>query len=217
MNKLKELRKAKKVTQVEVAKYLGITNTAYSQYETEKRGMNADILLKLSEYFNVPVDAILGRDDAAAEQLAAPVVPGFITEPLPPETARIPILGSVRAGYGGLAIQEEIGFLDVGDDLKRRFPDAYVLYVKGDSMTPEANHGDLAICNPQPIVDNGDVAIICINGDEGTVKRVYLDKKGLTIVPSNPDYQEVHYTPEQVRTYPVNIIAKVVEIRHRYS
>ncbi|MCL1858158.1 MAG: helix-turn-helix domain-containing protein [Oscillospiraceae bacterium] len=59
--KLRELRENKNVTQSEIAEYLKITRSAYSQYESGKRQMNYDTLCLLSDYFAVSIDYLLGK------------------------------------------------------------------------------------------------------------------------------------------------------------
>ena len=61
MEKLKELRKALKQTQTDLATYLGITVSAYGNYELGQREPDIKTLNKLADYFNVTVDYLLGR------------------------------------------------------------------------------------------------------------------------------------------------------------
>jgi len=61
--KLKLLRKEKGVSQKVVAKALGITLSAYSNYEQGIREPSNDILIKLCKYFNVSSDYLLGLTD----------------------------------------------------------------------------------------------------------------------------------------------------------
>lgn len=63
MNRLKLLREEKKLTQSDISKILNITTAAYSYYENEKRDMTPDTILKLSEYFKVSTDYLLGKSD----------------------------------------------------------------------------------------------------------------------------------------------------------
>lgn len=57
---LKELRKAKGQSQETVSKFLGITNSAYSNYEQGTRQPDYDTLKKIAIYFNVTTDYLLG-------------------------------------------------------------------------------------------------------------------------------------------------------------
>ena len=61
--KLKELREENGHTQTDVAKFLNVKQNTYSQYETEKRQLPIDVLIKLSKFYGVSTDYILGLDD----------------------------------------------------------------------------------------------------------------------------------------------------------
>ena len=61
MLKLRELRENKRVTQNEIAKYLKISRSAYSQYESGRRQINYETLFSLADYYNISIDYLLGR------------------------------------------------------------------------------------------------------------------------------------------------------------
>ena len=60
MNTIKELRKEKGLTQTELAKILGLDQTAISKWELNKALPDTAILIKLSKFFNVSIDYLLG-------------------------------------------------------------------------------------------------------------------------------------------------------------
>ena len=60
--KLRELREENGYTQTDVAKFLNVKQNTYSQYETEKRQLPIDVLIKLSRFYNVTTDCILGLE-----------------------------------------------------------------------------------------------------------------------------------------------------------
>lgn len=62
-SRLKELRKNAKLTQVDLANFLGVTTPTYSRYESGFFKLDAYILCKLAEYYNVSIDYILLRTD----------------------------------------------------------------------------------------------------------------------------------------------------------
>ncbi|MBQ1595893.1 MAG: helix-turn-helix domain-containing protein [Clostridia bacterium] len=226
MNSIEHLRKQKGITQGELGAAIGVTKTAISYYENEKRQLTADILQKLAEYFGVSTDEILGLNESKQEPIGKPIDPAefppqtLTRQPLPDlekETALIPILGSVRAGYDYIAEEEMLGWLKVEPSFKAMHPQAFALYVKGDSMSPEIHHNDIAVCLPDQEIRDNDVAVICVNGDEGTVKRVRFEDNGLTLLPANPRYKAHRYTPEDVESLPVILRARVVEVRHQYK
>lgn len=61
MNNLKVLRETKKVSQAELARYVGVVRSAMCQYENGSRQIPDEIKFKLADYFNVSVDYLLGR------------------------------------------------------------------------------------------------------------------------------------------------------------
>ncbi len=61
--RLKSLREDLDLTQNAVAMYLNIKQNTYSQYESGKRQLPIDVLIKLSDYYNVSTDYILGLTD----------------------------------------------------------------------------------------------------------------------------------------------------------
>jgi transcriptional regulator with XRE-family HTH domain len=58
--RLKDLREDSDIPQRVIAEYLGIRQNTYSQYENGQRQIPLEMLVKLSEYFNVSADYILG-------------------------------------------------------------------------------------------------------------------------------------------------------------
>lgn len=61
MEVLKKLRKQQKLNQEELAKLLNVTTQAYSRYERGERELGYESLIKLSDYFGVSVDYLIGR------------------------------------------------------------------------------------------------------------------------------------------------------------
>ena len=61
--RLKELRKSRKLSQGDIANVLGVTRQAVSQYETGVRKPDYEMMEVLADYFNVDMDYLLGRTD----------------------------------------------------------------------------------------------------------------------------------------------------------
>ena len=80
-------------------------------------------------------------------------------------------------------------------------------------MEPDLRSGDIAIVEKQEFVASGDVAVVRVNGEDVTLKRVKLTQKGIMLIPSNPAYDPLFFDTAQITTLPVTIIGKVIEIR----
>lgn len=61
-NILISLRKAKKLTQEDVARYLNISRQAYCRYENDQREPSLDTLCKLADFYEESADTLLGRE-----------------------------------------------------------------------------------------------------------------------------------------------------------
>lgn len=61
--RLKLLREAKNVTQVQLSTYLGVSQEAVSKYECSDTFPGIDIIIGIAKYFNVSIDYLLGVDN----------------------------------------------------------------------------------------------------------------------------------------------------------
>ena len=208
MKNLKLLRKLKGASQQDVADYVGVTQSGYQKYETGQREPPIEVLKKLSEYFGVTIPELIS-DSANPQWLSFDQpAPDFVSI----TTVKIPVIGHVRAGYDALAEQAVEAYMEVEPAVKQRWPDAAALKVYGDSMLPELRDGDWVIISQRAETRPGDIAVICVNGSEGTIKRVEWSDAGLDLIPSNPAYGRQHFNPEDVESLPVVITARVVRV-----
>lgn len=129
------------------------------------------------------------------------------------EKVKIPVLGTVKAGYNYLAQENIVGYESV-DNISNP-EDYYALQITGDSMEPLFSDGDIAIVHKQDDFESGNTCIILINGDEATVKKVVRMEDGIDLIAMNPYYPVRHFSSEDMKKIPVKIIGKVVEARKR--
>jgi len=62
-DRLRELRKRKGITQRATAQFLDITDQSYQKYEYGTREPNHATIIKLANFFDAPIDYLLGRTD----------------------------------------------------------------------------------------------------------------------------------------------------------
>lgn len=103
--------------------------------------------------------------------------------------APVPLLGAVKAGYNYLAQENWIGTVDVETSLVGDGKDYFALKVKGDSMAPVFIEGDIVIIKKQNDCENNEFAVVIINGDEGTLKKIKKTDNGIILQPLNPAYR----------------------------
>lgn len=197
MNRLKELRIENGKTQKDLSKFLNITDVAYYYYESEKRDMSPEIILKLSNYFNVSTDYLLGKTD----------IRDVIVN-----IARIPILGTVKAGYDWLAEENVVDYITLKENIPN-IKEYYALRITGDSMLPLLSEGDIVIVHDQDDVESGQTAVVLINGEEATVKKLIKTNEGIELHSMNPYYPVKKFTYEDMKSIPVKIIGRVKEAK----
>ncbi len=61
--RLKDCRKEKGCTQLQVAIYCDLTEKAYQNYELQTREPKLGILLRLADFYEVSIDYLVGRTD----------------------------------------------------------------------------------------------------------------------------------------------------------
>lgn len=127
----------------------------------------------------------------------------------------IPVLGFVRAGIPMDAVEYIIDYEEISEDMARQ-GEFFGLQIKGDSMEPKFSEGDVVIVRKQPDVESGEIAIVLVNGDEATIKKVQKFNGGINLIPSNPSYDVMTYTDELIEKLPVRILGKVVELRAKF-
>lgn len=131
------------------------------------------------------------------------------------KSVQIPVLGYVKAGIPMTAIESIIDYEEISQE-QARTGEFFGLQIKGDSMEPKISEGDVVIVRKQETVENGEIAVVLINGDDATVKKFYKTDAGIKLVSTNPTYDPFFYTPDEVNTLPVIVIGKVVELRAKF-
>lgn len=121
---------------------------------------------------------------------------------------RLPIIGSIRAGEPIERLEYNEGYTLVDPDVLRG-REGFALRVKGDSMSGDRiMDGDIVIVVKQPEVQPHEIAVVAVNGEEATLKRVKIQGDMCMLVPSNPEYEPMLYPAKDV-----HIIGKVVEVK----
>lgn len=68
IEKIKELRKLRNITQVEMSKELGLSESAYGLYETGRRQMDIDAFVQICKILNVSPNELLGFKETDASE-----------------------------------------------------------------------------------------------------------------------------------------------------
>ena len=127
-------------------------------------------------------------------------------------SASIPVYARVAAGIP-LEASEEIVDREEIPKKWTEFGEYYGLRIRGDSMQPRIEEGDVVIVRKQSTADDGQTVIALVNGNDAVCKKLKVYKDGIALVSNNPIYPPMYFSTSDTQDIPVRIIGRVVEIR----
>lgn len=200
--RITKLRKEKDLQQKEVAEAIGMNRIILNRIELGKRPLRDDEAVALADYFHVTTDYLLKGKVSEQNHSSRGV--------------RIPVLGRVVAGIPIEAVEEILDYEEITPELAAT-GEFFALKIRGHSMDPRMMEGDVVIVRKQEDVESGDVAIVLVNGNEATVKRVKKQEEGITLIATNTSVYEPHfYSNKEIKNLPVQVLGKVVEMRRKF-
>ena len=199
--RIKSLRKAQQMSQLELAKRTGYTNrTTISKIEKGFIELNESGVLKFARVLGVTPAELLGLTEIKATS----------------ETSSFPIIGKVAAGFGKDAtVDDSLGSVEIPLSWLRGRPakDYFVLRVSGDSMFPTYQDGDLVLVLHQTTMNySGQVGVVSYDDNLGTLKKIEyaMGEDWMRLVPLNPQYAPITIRDEALEHCHVHGIAKMV-------
>lgn len=195
---IRKFREKQGLTQAELASRIGMSQQSIDRYENAGTMPREKVIQAMINLFGISRDELFGDKPAGT---------GVKT---------VPVLGTVVAGQPAYAAENIIGWEEVTERMAKQGK-LFALKVRGDSMLPEFKEGDTIIVKEQSDVESGEIAVVLINGDEATLKKVKKTKDGIMLYAFNPTVYEPHfYSNSEIESLPVRIIGKVVENRREW-
>lgn len=205
-DRLKAARKHAKITQLELAEKLGITQTSISDLERGK-SVSSSYSYQIAKICGVnPGWLVEGKgtmlDEAGVAGVSEPrgdyaignVRPAYE----PPTTRKAPVISHVQAGGWSEAIDIFApGYAERWEPVpETACPNAFWLEVRGDSMTAPAGlsipEGYLVLVEPSVQEENGSLVVAKLDDEnEATFKKLVIDGPNKYLKPLNPDYRTI--------------------------
>ena len=196
--RIKSAREDLKLTKRELAKRIGVHESSINKYEKGLVDIPLSKISELSRVLNVTEAYLMGWEDSQ-----------------PTQGLKIPVLGTVAAGIPISAVEDILDYEEVPQSWENQ-GEFFALKIKGDSMEPRMESGDVVIVKQQSDANSGDTVIVLVNGDDATCKKLQKTDNGIMLVSTNPKYPPMFYSTEDIQTKPVVILGKVVELRQKY-
>lgn len=195
--KIAEARIAKGWSQQDLAERLGTTQQTIQRYESGARDIKSSVLVNLSKILGVTISYLLGMENSAIPNNS---------------TVDVPLYGSIAAGTPIEMVSSESS-QPVPIEVQCRYPSAFLLRVRGESMNRVLPNGCYALIDPEqrePV--NCKAYAVCVNGYDATIKRVRRLQNGFELAPDSldPTYKPTVYDYGEPGTDTVTIIGRVV-------
>lgn len=196
---LTRLVNGSKLPQSEIAKRINVSPQTFNTWIQGKAIPRMGKIQLLADYFKIE------KSDLIEERSNITISQGI----------KIPVLGSVPAGVPITAVEDILDYEEI-PQLWANQGEFFALKIKGDSMEPRMQSGDVVIVRQQSSADSGDTVIVLINGDEATCKKLEKTSNGIMLISTNTKYSPMFFSHEEINELPVAILGKVVENRQKY-
>lgn len=201
---IKKYRKLNNYTQKDLAEYLHVSQPLVVKWERDKCEPRTEDLQCLADLFSIPVDLLLNNK---------PVFSNTQTYEVSSEQILRPILGFIKAGYDMYCEQNIIGYKAV-DKSKAKGAECFWLKVVGDSMNAVGILEGSLVLVKKVLVENKQIGVVRINGDEATIKQVVFKDDTVILQPrsTNPTHEIKVLSKKDFESGYAEIIGKVIDV-----
>ena len=207
-DRINKIRTEKGMTQDELAKAVGYkTRSAIAKIESGERDAPQTVIVALAKALGVTPSYLMGWEDEPVPQKPN----GRLLDQS--HIYMIPVYETVSAGFGAYADDHVTRYEPVYLSSEREAKETLAITVKGDSMYPKIEEGDLVVVHQQDYFENGDIVVAVVVGDgEGFVKRAFQSSGKLSLESINPSYPPMIFSGAQVETVRImGVVKKIIK------
>ena len=192
---LKNLRTDIGLTQEELAKRINTSRSNIANYENDKNLPSLDVLNLLSSVFNVSADYLLGKEENIDNNK---------------KYYMCPVYGQISAGQPNWVEECIEGRMPIDTELMGLInpEEHFFLRVSGESMNKVIKNGAFALIHKQDIVENGEIAVVLVNGYDATLKK--FTKQGDLVILEPQSNDTSFETQVYDKTTVIKILGKYI-------
>lgn len=209
-----KIRNEKGLTQDELAAAVGYkSRSTIAKIESGERDAPQTMIVALAKALGTTPSYLMGweENNTANECKTDKINEVNISETLDSKKIRlIPVFESVSAGFGARADERVIDYLPLFIEHDYDAENTLAIKVKGDSMYPKIEDGDIVAVRKQSDFENGNIVVILVDNDEGLVKKIYQDRDKIRLVSINPEYPDKIFKGEEI--YRLRVVGVVKQI-----
>lgn len=195
-NKIKQFRKQRKMTQVQLSELTGFKQNTISGHENGSRKVDEQDIRVYANALKInPSDLF----DDSVEVL---------------DIVKIPVVSRVSAGFPAYSEEDILEYTFIPSSLTKGNRTFFGLRVSGDSMNVEFNEGDVVIVEKDSVVENGQIGVVQVNGYNATVKRIKYNDDQIILLPESTN--SIHLPQIYSINDDVTIIGRVISVQKFY-
>ena len=204
--RIREARIGRDFDQAKLAAKLDVATRTLQRWEKGEQVPDSNYLLRLAKVLSVTPHWLLTGDGSMhTSDVSEKILPMTIGHYKKVDLISLPLLSSVPGGAPSLMfhpdyVEKYITVDNIHDS------SAFALEVKGNSMAPKIEDGDIIVVSPKVEARSGDICVVRVS-DEDTVKRIKIDEQLVYLIPLNPDYE-----PMAVKKRDVAFMWRVVKV-----
>ena len=169
MNKYRQLRKERNLSQANLAERLGVSQTAVSQWETDKNYPDINTIKQLADIYSVTTDYLLGVDSSRLKK-----------------DNEIVVYTRVPAGVEWANIEERAGYEELGVKMLENGKTYVGFKVSDDELAPVFLKDDVLIIEVRDNCEDGEIALVQVSGYDAEIKYVFMQPNGVLVQPLVP-------------------------------
>lgn len=183
-------RKELGLTLEDIGNFVGVSKSTVKKWESGYiSNMRRDKIALLAQILKIEPTKLISETPE----------PSNLSNVIPSQNIyQIPVFASVSAGFGAYASNDILEYIPMVIDNPYDADDTIGIRVRGDSMYPKIEDGDIIVVRKQESVDSGDIAVLLLDGEEGLVKKVVYGATWIELHSFNPEYKTRRFENEEV-------------------
>lgn len=203
-DRIRSARESKELDQATLAAKLDVATRTLQRWEKGQQVPDGVTITRIAKATNASASWLLTGDGEMYASKPDNIYP-ISAARRQVRLAEIPLISAVPAGKVATMfhpdyVDDYVTVTDIKD------PQAFALKVKGHSMAPRIEDGDVVVVSPAQEPRNGDICVVRVDGED-TLKKVKMEGSYIHLIPLNPDFE-----PVTVKKKDVDFVWKVVKL-----
>ena len=211
------------LSQSQLAMLLGVDESTVADIESGKQHLDKEMLYKICDALQLIPSNIIPTDkeelDEDTEYLLSRRAKEIKLDPKPNAIFLdermihlIPVFESVSAGFGAIADDNIADYMPLYFTDPGEAAESICIKVKGDSMYPKIEDGDIIQVHRQDWAGNDMIVVVLLDGEEGLVKRIKYGDNWLELHSINPMYMPMRFIGEDMmRIRVLGVVRKIIK------